>query len=818
MAGQERIVDNLVVLLSYRTNTASATAAEARINRLRGKMNTLSRSFTRAGILMTGALVGVAVPLVSTSEAMNTLEARSGATADQMKRFRDQAIEVGSQLPLNTADIIRAQTAYIQLGNSIEQTIKATPGIALAAAAAESVEVGDAARYASLGLRAFNLEADRSTNLLDAMLKAETTTPATMRQIGEAFRFSAQAAADAGLDYQTYIATLGTLGGSGRSPEEASQGMNVIFTQLAKGVTGIARGGKMVMKALGKVGIEGDELQDFIDRGAEGFIDLLKRLKQVRSEYGQTSLTAILSQLVGTSYSSAFSYLVQNVDELVDVQAKLYDSAGEGARHAEIQMSNLSGAVKSFRAMLDTVIHKLTGVEKGLEGVIRKVTEFLHYFAEAPPLVHKLTAAVLLAGPAVLGLGLALKGASLALGGFLPAARIFRRLGRAAAAAALTVRAVWMATAGGVIQAYNLMLARGMTSTAAMAVIWRQSLRQMRLAFATFAGSIGAIWTSFMAVMTGGAWLAVIAAAGLLLVAWKPVSTFLRGFVDRMRLYLPDIADVLRRIVRTLSDLPIIGGAIARLADLFGSLEESGASFADSFGQWLIQTGLDLNEWLEGVVSRIEATSWGQAVGRMFAEGFLSMLPGFGTAWGRDLQERWADDRETADLFTERRQRLNEHRRMVEELGSLPSGTDDEDVNRRRDKLLEAIKYNALEYGKAAQAIQTVEAVRAQSEAARQTQGILSSYGAGGYMTRGQWEALQERLQPTVPEQQVVERIGAPPGRVDVGARTQNVLNVDRIEITGTADDPQATSEAVRQGIEDTFATMAEDVQSPVDR
>ena len=591
------------------------------MQRIQRRLNAASRGFMRTGVVLTGALVGVAKPLIETSEAMNTLQARSGASADTMERFRQQAIEVGSKLPLSTAAIIRAQTAYIQLGNSIEDTLAATPGIALAAAAAEGVEVGDAARYASLGLRAFNLEAGQSTDLLDAMLKAETTTPATMREIGEALRFSAQAAADAGMDYQTYIATLGTLGGSGRSPEEASQGLNVIFTQLAKGVTGIARGGKMVTKALEKVGISREDLEWNLARGSKGFMDLLRQLQTVRDEYGQTSLTAVLGQLVGTSYSSAFSYLVQNVDALEEVQSKLYDSAGEGGRHAAIQMSGLSGATKSLRAQLDTAIHVLTGVEDGLEGVFRKITALLTRFVEAPEIVHRLTAVLLLSGPVLIGIGAALRGVSFALGGLVPVIRFTGRVWNGA-----MLRMWIMAEAFSKRTTLAFATIRKHGTWGAMKIAWGKAMKAMRLAGLAFSGSMVAAFQAIWASATLGLSLGLVALAAIILAAWKPVKTFFVGFFRGFTEYWPAIRNSVGYLIEAARNIPVVGAAIGALADairwvinLFGDQSEAGERAGERVALAFHTLTIRLTEWFEGLGENwdlaAKGTAWGERLG-----------------------------------------------------------------------------------------------------------------------------------------------------------------------------------------------------------
>ena len=245
---------------------------ESAVGRMQAKLDSVGSSALRMGTAVTASTVAIAAAGIETDKALRTLEARSGATADELERFKRQAYEIGSQLPLNTADIIRAQTAFVQLGNSIRQAVAATPGIARFAVGAEGVGIEDSARYASIALRAFGLNAEDTQLVLDQMLLAETKTAAAARDIGEAFRFSAQSAADAGLGTQSFIAILGTLAGSGRSAEESSQGLNVLLTKLSKGMSGVGRGGKMVTDVLEKIGLSGEDVERAFREGRRGHL------------------------------------------------------------------------------------------------------------------------------------------------------------------------------------------------------------------------------------------------------------------------------------------------------------------------------------------------------------------------------------------------------------------------------------------------------------------------------------------------------------------------------------------------------------------
>ena len=530
----ERVIDTLVTEFGFRTNTSALRGLESRVQQVQRGLNRASRAFTIVGGTLTAGLVGTGRGILDTSRAMQTLEARTRANADQMAAFKQQAYDVGSQLPLNTADIIRAQTAFVQLGNSIDEALAATPGVAMAAVAAEGVEIEDAARYASIALNAFERDASEATDILDAMLMTETTTAANTRTLGEALRFSAKSAADAGLDYQTYIATLGVLAGSGRSAEESSQGLNVLFTKMAAAMADIGRGGPLVEEAFNAIGIEVDTVVDLMAQGPQGFVRLLERMGAAQKEFGQTTTTAALRALVGESYTAAFSYLLANTDELRLAQERAYNSMGEGARQSSIQMQGLAGAWDSLRAQLDTTVNLLgdAGVGGGLERAARGLADLIDRFNQSDDRFKEFVATALLAGPALLGMGAALRMISFALGGLVPLAKTFGTVAASSFALPLLAIAAGLVAVWAAVTYWDEIKAFLQQTGQDIADQWKADTTRM-----------GEDWNAFTAqFQTEAGWA-------------EPFKQMGRDFVDQWNADWSEAGDEWRAFVGSISDL-----------------------------------------------------------------------------------------------------------------------------------------------------------------------------------------------------------------------------------------------------------------------
>ena len=496
------VLDKLVVQLGYKFSgdafrkfVRSADQVRAKLNEVADKVDSVGRKMQSIGVKGAASLAGIAFAGIKTDAAMKTLAGITGATAEQLAAFKAQALEVGSQLPLTTAEIIAAQTAFVQLGFSIDEALAATPAIARAAVASSTLDIESAARFAATAMNQFGIDATDVERVLDVMVKTEQNSAARAVDLGNALRFSGQAADDANVPLEVYIAALGTLAGSGRSAEESSQGVNVLLSKLAAALNDdIGRGGKLAKDALGALNIEMREVQSALeDTSGEGFIKLLKSIATNAESLPQSTLTAALRALVGESYASSFSYLIQNVDQLERVSALNFEAQGTSAEQAALKMTGLSGAWETFKATIDTAINLLSdaGIGDVLTKAFTALTDLLTKFVEAPKWVRTATGYVILFTAAMLPLGLAIRGVAVAIKGLAFFTGVYSVAAKAATAAslgtrlslvALKVQTVAMAVASGIATAaqwlWNIAVAAFpiflivLAIAAAVAAIW----------------------------------------------------------------------------------------------------------------------------------------------------------------------------------------------------------------------------------------------------------------------------------------------------------------------------------------------------------
>ena len=511
------VLDELITVFGFKFDNQELRRFEQRIQQVRQRLNQLSRSFTIAGAVGAAALGFIGKAGLDTEEALLRTRAALDLTEDQMKTLREEALRVGSTLPLNTKDIVNAQLAYGKLGATFEEIIRDAPAIA-GAAVATGLQPEQVARYGQIVQNVFGGDINEN---LDVMLRLANRSAGNFQSFGEALQFSGQSAADAGLDFKAYVALLGGVSGAGRDVEAVSQGLVGMWARLAKSGEGIGRGGKVVTDAFEGVGISMADVEAVMDGTAEGFVNLLALIND--ANLSTTQLTALLSTVAGDTYSASISFAVQNPEEIRKLLDEALQAPGEVVRQQEIILSGASGGLKQMLAMIDTLLNRLAelGVLTAIEKITGQISRFLGWLTktdEEGNLVHKrflqLINVVLGLVALLLPLGIALRAVSFALGGLIPLLRVagfFTRLFGLNALFAAVANSNFVVSLR--MAAINLggYTARLWAAVVAMKAFSRRAIVAGIAGVATFAAAIWAGAVPALTAFTAGVWASTVA-------------------------------------------------------------------------------------------------------------------------------------------------------------------------------------------------------------------------------------------------------------------------------------------------------------------
>ena len=423
------LLDTFLVEFAFKGNWRELDKLERRIKNVNQRLNNLVRPLAVAGTVGAAALGLIGKAGLDTEQALLRMRAELGLTEDQMRTLREEALRVGSTLPLNTADIVNAQRAYGKLGATFDEIIRDAPAIA-GAAVATGLQPEQVARYARIIQNVFG--GDPQENM-DIMLRIANRSPASFEALGESVQFAGQSAVDAGLNFQGYVASLAGTAGAGRSVESVSQGLTALWARLAKSGEGIGRGGKIVQKAFEGVGISMADVNAAMDGTADGFIQLLELINNAGLSTRQ--LTALLSTLAGDTYAASISYAVQNPEAIRELLDEAALAPGEIVRQQDIILSGASGGITTMMAQIDTLLNRLAefGTLTAIQNFTKAVSALIGWLTktnEEGELVNRrflqLISTFAMALASMLVVGAALKVMTFALSGFVVLVKIAR--------------------------------------------------------------------------------------------------------------------------------------------------------------------------------------------------------------------------------------------------------------------------------------------------------------------------------------------------------------------------------------------------------
>ena len=450
-----RVIDTLITRFAFTTNTAALNALEARIAKTRATLNSASMMTLGWGAAAAGAVAGVTSAGITTDRAFRALMDVTRQSADEMQRFKELAYEVGSGLPLDTADILDASAQLIQLGLDADQSFTLTPIVAQAAVATGG-EVPTIAKYVADLMNTYGFAAENVSPVIDMLVKAGKITPANFLDIGGALKSSAAFLRETETPINDYIALLGNMAASGLSAEESSRGLNDAMNRLFRSITTgeTSEGTQQLLKAMEKIDISKEDLREIMTQD-RGFMKLLETIGE-RAGHDASLLATIMYTMGGTTYSSPLISLMRNINEVVKDGDDLLDSQSETAKSAAVRMGGLSGAWEGFKAMLDTlrnVMNDITEDGSGMEEVFRKAADALNFLLQKGEdgerrfgWILKIASDVMMWGTGLLLVSVILKGLSFLLGGLVPLLKLASWAGglftasTAASATALTAQ------------------------------------------------------------------------------------------------------------------------------------------------------------------------------------------------------------------------------------------------------------------------------------------------------------------------------------------------------------------------------------------
>jgi TP901 family phage tail tape measure protein len=382
-----------------------------------GRMQRLGQSMTVLTAPLLGfGLTGIRVA-ANFDDAMREIQARTGATADEMDALRERAIQMGADTVFSATESANAMLQLLTSGMNAQQALIALPEIMNLAAAA-GTNLGNTSDWVTDIMAQFQLEVDDAANVVDALVRASGSGSATVTDLAMGFQNAGGTANNFGLSVEETAAILQIFSENGIKGAEAG-------TQLKSMLIAMSRDTNDVQGMWKQLGIS---MYD-ADGNMRAMTNIIADLDQAMGDMTEEERIRAIQTLAGSFGQAGLSALLAE-GSLYPMMDAMYNAA-DAATVADARMGGWNGAVESLMGSLETLqITVLTPlINNTLVPFVNRLTEIVNKvneWAQAnPELAGNLVAVlgvVTLLGPVLVILGTTISNAATVLStGLFPA-------------------------------------------------------------------------------------------------------------------------------------------------------------------------------------------------------------------------------------------------------------------------------------------------------------------------------------------------------------------------------------------------------------
>lgn len=306
-----------------------AKAVEGQLKKTQGAADglqaTLFKTFAAVGITVG---IGKSIRLLADySQAMSTVQAVTGATAEQFAELDARAQDLGRNTRFTATEAAEGMKLLAQAGFTAEEALVAVEGT-LKLAQAGGLGLADAADVASSSLRGFRLDVSETGRVVDVLAKAANASNTNVQQLGEGLKFVAPVAAGLGVSIEEVVASMGKLSDAGLQASLAGTGLRRVLSELESPST-------KTTQILSDLGVNTED----VIISQVGLTAALTRLRDAGITTGQAL------ELFGDRGGPAFEVLSSQIPAVVELTDTLRNAGGTADRVAEIMDDNLNGAL-----------------------------------------------------------------------------------------------------------------------------------------------------------------------------------------------------------------------------------------------------------------------------------------------------------------------------------------------------------------------------------------------------------------------------------------------------------------------------------------
>jgi len=390
-------------------------AAESKVRAWGMAMTSLGAKLLVAGGAVAAPL-GMAVKMTASFEqSMARVKALTNAGAGDFQAMWKEAERLGATTVYTAAQAAQTMGVFALSGMQANDIIAAT-GPTLDLAATGMMDLAAAADISMKVMKGMGLTTAELPRVVDVLAKAMTTANTDLVMLGDAFKYVGPVAKAAGMSFEETTAAIQMLSDAGMQGDMAG-------TTLRGAILSLTSPSQEAIDKMLELGIATKDARgNFLSLAA-----IIGQFEKALAGKGTGDRLEAIGTIFANRQATGIAELVdQGAGSLRDKTKALFDVTGTSARIAATQLDTLYGSWMLLTSAIEGVA---ISVGQAVNPVLREwgevlvgVTGAVRQWADANPelwrTLSQVVGVVVVAGGAILSLGVALQMVSFALGGF----------------------------------------------------------------------------------------------------------------------------------------------------------------------------------------------------------------------------------------------------------------------------------------------------------------------------------------------------------------------------------------------------------------
>lgn len=304
----------------------------------------------------------------------------SKATASEIAQVDTEVGNLTKRLGALKAEVVNTVTEFARAGFTIQESLQLAE-TAIIGANVGMTSLADVTTFLVAGLKAFRLEAEESTRILDVLFRVANTSAIDLEGIGQAFLRSANTLRTAGASLEQSAALIAAANESIQDPAKIGSALNTIASRLR----GVGVEGEAIPKLAESFRQVGIEIQN-ADGSFRDIFSIFEEFANIYEDLDEITRESLLEKLAGKRQKNVLIGLLTNFDTAKQAVIDAENSAGEAAEAQEKFLKSLEGQAKLLKdawnsllealkdsGALEVVIKALTAISKGLAFIVKEI-------------------------------------------------------------------------------------------------------------------------------------------------------------------------------------------------------------------------------------------------------------------------------------------------------------------------------------------------------------------------------------------------------------------------------------------------------------